>query len=239
MATLTSTMVYHPDGVGIHILKLGEDPSLPTLAFLPGLSGIAEDGIESLGPCVQQGFNVASMSFRGRGQSTTPEQGYSIDHHSDDVGLFLRNVVGSRVTLIGNSIGAVYGVNYLVREGATKVDALVIVDHPLALRKLKKGWTEEFAELNINSNPVLKNIRIMTLKAIERESKSVDLYFQLEKLKVSILILMAPIGKGLLSNHDLNMYWKKKGIKIVEIPDSGHFIRLNTPSKFRSLCCDI
>lgn len=239
MATLASTIVYHPDGVGIHILKMGENPDLPTLAFLPGLSGIAEDGIESLGPCVDQGFNVASMSFRGRGQSTTPEKGYSIDCHSDDVGLFLRDIVGSKITLVANSMSTIYVVNYLLCKNAAKIDALVIVDHPLALRKLKAGWAEEAAKLVINGKSILENVRRVVLGEIERESEAIDFYASYEQLKIPTLLMAAPVGKGLLTDHDLVLYCRQKQTKIVDFPDSDHFIRLRVPKKYLLTCCII
>lgn len=228
-----SNVFYHPNGVGIHVLHSDLDVKKPTLMFLPGLSSIAEDGWECLFPCVSQGVNVVSLSFRGRGQSTTPSSGYSANDHADDIHLVLTSLKCEQVLLIANSISSIYAMQYLQRSEHSFVSGLVIVDHSLQTVDLPKGWAHEFSQRVLAGRPVLETIRKETLEGIEKESKALDLYPAYNKLDLPVLLMAAPLGKGLLSEADLDSFSQRKGTKVVEFINSDHFIRLREPEKYR------
>lgn len=226
-------IIFHPDGVGIHMMATVTHPDKPTLAFLPGMSSIAEDGIECLTPCLVKGVNIASMSFRGRGQSSTPVSGYTVEDHANDIELFLKNLDCSNVFLIANSIAAAYAVQYLITRKPYEVKGLVIVDHPLCLQTLSTGWAEAFSKRIIVGRPALDTMRKVAMEGIEKESGAMDLYPDFYTLGIPIMVMAASIGKGLLTEKDISLYENKTGTKIVNFEDSDHFIRLREPEKFR------
>lgn len=230
-----SKMLYHSNGVGIHVLHSDLDLKKPTLVFLPGLSSTAEDGWDCLSPCVSQGCNVVSMSFRGRGQSTTPTTGYSADGHADDIHLLLASLNCQQVLLIANSISSIYAVQYLQRNGHALVSGLIIVDHSLRTINLPKGWADEFSQRILAGRPVLETIRKTALDGIEKESTALDLYPPSYELSLPILLMAAPLGKGLLTELDLTHFSQRKQTNIVEFKESDHFIRLREPEKFRKI----
>lgn len=229
-----SKMIYHPNGVGIHVLHSNLEVKKPTLVFLPGLSSIAEDGWECLSPCVSEGVNVVSFSFRGRGQSTTPLTGYTADDHAGDIDLVLTSLGCSQVVIVANSISSIYAMQYLIRREKSPVKGLVIVDHTLRTINLPTGWANDFSQRNIGGRSVLTAIRKEALEGMERESKALDLYPAFANLDLSTIVMAAPIGKGLLTELDLASFSKNKQTKIIEFKESDHFIRLREPEKFRN-----
>ena len=225
-------ILFYPDGVGIHVLLTNAGADRPTIAFLPGMSGTAEDGPLSLAPCLEHGVNLASMSFRGRGQSTTPSSGYTIDDHADDIGLFVKNIDSNQIFLVANSISTIYAAQYLLRKEANPVKGLVIVDHPLTVRKLREGWADDFAQLTIAGKPVLETMRKQAMEGIEAESIALDLYTAYGELELPTLVFSAPIGRGLLTDLDLTYYGGQKKTETVIFENSDHFIRLREPERY-------
>lgn len=218
--------------VGIHMVKTIVDPAKPTLLYLPGLSSEAVEGFNCLVPLLERGLNLASMSFRGRGRSTTPEKDYSIAHHADDLELVINDLNAEKLILVATSISTLYAVKYLLNHGCDQVSGIIIVDHPLRIRKLKRGWAEEFSKITVNGVPVTSTMRKTALERIEVESEDLDFYFDFEELELPTLVMYPSIPKGILSIDDIGLFNKQHLTKLVEFEDSDHFIRLREPDKF-------
>jgi pimeloyl-ACP methyl ester carboxylesterase len=232
-----SEIFYHPelslveDRVGIHVVKTIVDEKQPTLLYLPGLSGEAIDGFNSLAPCLKKGFNVASMSFRGRGQSSTPKAGYSMEDHAEDFALVVSKLKAKKLIVVATSISTLYAVRHLVNAGSSDVAGMVIVDHPLRVNKLKQGWAEEFSKLTVNSVPVTKTMRRSAMDRVEYDSEAFDFYFDFAELEIPTLVMYPTIPKGIIGGNDLERF-EHQGAKLVEFEDSDHFIRLRQPVKY-------
>ncbi|MFK7824496.1 MAG: alpha/beta fold hydrolase [Oligoflexales bacterium] len=232
-----SEIFYHPelrlveDRIGIHVVKTIVDETQPTLLYLPGLSNEAIEGFNSLAPCLEKGFNVASMSFRGRGQSSTPKMGYSMEDHAEDFALVVDTLKAKKLIVVATSISTLYAARHLVEDGGDKVAGMVIVDHPLHVKKLKQGWAEEFSKLTVNGVPVTKTMRRSAMDCVEKESEAYDLYFSFMELEIPTLVLYPTIPKGIIGENDIERF-KHQGAKLVEFEDSNHFIRLRQPEKY-------
>ena len=227
-----SKTIHHSDGVGIHTVSVIQKGTQPTLVFLPGMSGAAEEGARFFAPCVAQGFNIISMSFRGRGRSSTPKEGYTLDDHADDIELVINDSKCSQVILIANSVSTLYAAQYLLRERPTVVKGMVIVDHPLRASKFKKGWSDDFAKVEVRGKSVLNTMRMMAMDRIELESKAVDFYAAYEALGVPTLVMTPHLSWVLLSKDDLVLFERQKRTKVVHFEKSDHFVRLCEPEKF-------
>ncbi|MBI2603193.1 MAG: alpha/beta hydrolase [Deltaproteobacteria bacterium] len=229
-----SKMRYHANGVGVHIASIVVNKTAPTLVFLPGMSGECVEGFRSLSFCCEEGFNLASLSFRGRGRSSTPDSGYTFTDHAADIDLLLRDIECNRVFLIANSISTIYAAWYLLNSKPGNVSGVVFVDHPLRVRKYSVGWADEFVKLTIDGKSVTLTMRRAAMDAMERESEEVNLYPEYAELCLPTLVMAAPIGKGLLTEADMALFERQKETSIVAFNESDHFIRLREPEKFRS-----
>ena len=229
-----SRVLRHSNGIGIHTVFAVNDRSKPTLLFLPGMPGIAEEGFACLAPCLKQGFNVASISFRGRGQSSTPEVGYTFDDHVDDLKLVLQELDCSKVVLVANSISTIYAVKYLLRGTTNPVVGLVIADHPLKVNKLREGWADDFAQITVRGESVLQNMRKLAMTRIELESEAIDMYADFESLRRPTVVMVPQMSKGILKEQDIVLFARQKCTEIIHFEKSDHIIRYCEPEKFRN-----
>ncbi|MFK7824761.1 MAG: alpha/beta fold hydrolase [Oligoflexales bacterium] len=195
----SSKTPYHENNVGIHLFHTIQKSLEPTLLFLPAMAGEAIDGFRSLAPCLASGFNVASMSFRGRGRSTTPTEGYKFIDHAGDIKLVLGDLKVNKIVLVACGISVIYAAYYLQEYGLSNIAGLVILGHPWRVNKAKMGWAEELSKIRFRGKPVTATMRKAAMVQIERESTAVDLYLEYEGLKLPTLVMHTPINKGLLT----------------------------------------
>ena len=227
-----SKLLQHSDGVNIHRVDTIIDPEFPTILYLPGLSSEAIEGIKHLTPLLGENINVASMSFRGRGRSSTPEKGYGIEDHAKDLDLVVRDLNAKKLVLIATSVSALYAIKYLETYGPQAVDRFVIVDHPLKVRKLRDGWADDFSKITVGGVPVTSTMRRSALDAVEQESAEVNLYPQLRNAAIPTLVMYPTVPKGIISDSDVSAYGSMPHVRMVEFEDSDHFIRLRQPEKY-------
>ncbi|NRA45724.1 MAG: alpha/beta hydrolase [Oligoflexales bacterium] len=154
-----SKFISHEDGTKIHVVQTILDPKKVTVLLLPGLSGEAIETFNSLRRLVGEGYNLMAMSFRGRGRSSTPSSGYSIQSHAQDLGIVIKTIQSEKVVLVATSIASIYTMAYLEQYGIQRIAGLVIVDHPLKVSKLKHGWAQNFSQLKINGVSVSSTMR--------------------------------------------------------------------------------
>ncbi|MCR8842070.1 alpha/beta hydrolase [Paenibacillus sp. SC116] len=83
MKLLSKTATHN--GLNIHFLDsiIEADPELTPIVVCPGLSETAEEYIDLLEFLFPRRGIV--LSFRGRGQSQTPQIGYDLEHHVSDI----------------------------------------------------------------------------------------------------------------------------------------------------------
>ena len=182
------------------------------------MPGIAAEGFSCLSPCVAQGYNVASMNFRGRGQSSTTEIGYTFDDHANDLSLVLQDLDCSKVVLVTNSMSTIYAAKYLLRIVTNPAIGLVIVDHPLKINKLREGWANDFPQITVKTESVLTTMRKFAMDRIELESEVVDLYAEYEQLGLPTLVMVPSMAKEeLLREQDLVLFSRPVSKYIIKI----------------------
>lgn len=99
------------------------------LVFIPGQSVTWEE-YTFIMPLLAQRFQVYAVTMRGHGTSSwTPGQ-YSFNQLGADMTAFLREVVGRRAVVVGNSSGGVLTA-WLAANAAECVEAIVLEDPPL------------------------------------------------------------------------------------------------------------
>ncbi|MFK7823621.1 MAG: alpha/beta fold hydrolase [Oligoflexales bacterium] len=227
-----SKFISHDDGTKIHVVQTILDPKKVTTLLLPGLSGDATESFNSLSKLVGEGFNLMAMSFRGRGRSSTPSSGYSIRSHAQDLDLVINTIQSDKVVLVATSIASIYTMEYLEQYRTQRISGLVIVDHPLKVRKLKSGWAQNFSKLKINGVSVCSTMRKCALEAVEQESTDEDYYRFFKGIDLPTLLMYPTIPNGVITEEDLQLFKDMKHVELAEVSDSDHFIRLRQPQRY-------
>ena len=70
---------------------------------------------------------LIAMDLRGRGQSDKPSEGYSMEHHTQDIKCLLDDLGIQRAVIMGHSLGAFIGLVFGA-EYPNRVDRLILVD---------------------------------------------------------------------------------------------------------------
>jgi non-heme chloroperoxidase len=130
-ADVTSTSFITTDGVRLRVLEAcppgmtAPASRAPVIGFVPGWSMPAEiwsGQLQSLGAT----HCVAALDPRGQGASEVAPGGYAIGRRAEDLREFVARY--PRVILVGWSLGALEALEYVSRDGASAIDALVLVD---------------------------------------------------------------------------------------------------------------
>lgn len=126
---LQRTSFLSSDGVRLSVLEAGEArPGAPVLAFVPGWAmpgALWRAQLEGLAGR----YRVSALDPRGQGESEAPAHGYTLERRADDLRDFLaRFDAGSRVLLVGWSLGALESLHYVQRYGEGRLAGLVLVD---------------------------------------------------------------------------------------------------------------
>lgn len=208
------------NGIGIHYLDSNTDSSLVPLLICPGLSETAEeylDLIEYVSPrrCVV-------LSFRGRGQSDTPKQGYGLQDHIADMECVVHSAQLNRFHLYSYSRGVSYALGYLERN-QSKVVSLLAQDYPPEHRKMPDGWAQEYIAQYLVPFSRQKNIRPEAVWGIQRESDFLAFDF---KTDIRMLLFRGTLEGRLLEDDGIDAYRRicpKAAVR--NFKSSGHDIR--------------
>ncbi len=142
--TKTQSSFVETNGINIHYERLG-DGKQPFLLC----HGITDNGccMLRLGEYLANRFDVILVDARGHGQSDKPEEGYSSDHHADDLYGLIQALDLEKPIIYGHSMGA----RTTIRLAAKYPDmpkAVIIEDPvyiiPMTVADLEAGraWAE-------------------------------------------------------------------------------------------------
>jgi len=204
----------HNRGVRLHYLDNGaESPGLPLL-FVPGLRGRAEDFRPMLGALAPR--RALALSLRGRGQSDTPDTGYSFAHHVGDIAAVIAQARLGRCGLVGHSMGAAYAIGCAL-EQPDQVAGLVLAGYPAAYPDMSADWA-----LHVLSE-YPGQMRAKALLGIQQESEAVDLWSRLNELRCPLLVLRGGKATSRLDAETAQKYLifaPQARIEVFE--DAGH-----------------
>jgi pimeloyl-ACP methyl ester carboxylesterase len=131
------------DSVTLHY-RDNKAPGHPPLLLLHSLSDNthAFDGIVAagLGEC----FRLVAPDMRGRGNSSRPPSGYTLDHHCRDILRLLDHLGLERVAVAGHSFGALLAL-YFAAHYPERVSGLTMIDAAAELNPLTPLFLMLFA----------------------------------------------------------------------------------------------
>ena len=104
-------------------------PDSPSILIVGGIWDSAERAI----PVHNLDRHVISFSFRGRGLSSTPEHGYTLDDHLTDIEKVVETSGITNYYVVGFSRGAAYTLGWYFKnrensENREKIAGLILVD---------------------------------------------------------------------------------------------------------------
>lgn len=217
--------------VRLHYLDNQVESSATPVIFVPGLRGRAEQFqpmIEAL-----DSRRALAISLRGRGQSETPETGYSFGDHVADVTAVIRRSGLKRACLFGHSIGVTYALGYALHQ-PDQVSGLVLAGYPAQYPAIHADWILRVMMARADELP------LHTALGVQHESTEIPLWERLRELQCPILVLRGAKETSRLKPEMAEKYLEyAPQTQIIVFEDSGHrlwhpdFIRfMNTLKTF-------
>ncbi|MBD8499247.1 alpha/beta fold hydrolase [Paenibacillus arenosi] len=218
---LLSKMAQH-NGLNIHFLDSfnDADPSLTPIVICPGLSETAGEYVDLLQFLLPRRGVV--LSFRGRGKSDTPQEGYDLEHHVSDIEAIVKEAGVEYFHLFAYSRGVPYALEY-ANQHTPLIASMIMQDYPPEHKAMSTEWADDY--INNYLIPVGRemNIRQETVRGIQREStqKSISVNFDRP-----VLVAKGLLKGSLLTDNDLERYKKQfPHLHLHEFTKSGHDIR--------------
>lgn len=202
-------------GVRFHYLEGGERGNRTPALYVPGFLADAEwfrTEMERLAP-----RHTVSVSLRGRGKSEAPEAGYSFDDHIEDLAAIVSELGLPPFCLIGFSVGVAFALGY-AQDHPGSIAGLVVQDWPAHY----SAQTTEWMERAIAQQPMIPE---HVIRAIQRESTTVDLWDGLRQLQCPVLIMRGGQSDSLLSPEDAQRYQTLlPHAQLVVFDNAGHYV---------------
>lgn len=208
------------NGVFIHYLVSNPQSTLTPFVICPGLSETAEEYIDLMEYLSPRKCIV--LSFRGRGQSDTPETGYSLAHHVSDIVSVVDAAQLSSFHLYAYSRGVSYALGYL-KENMSQIVSAILQDYPAEHKKMSEDWVYSYLNEYLVPFSRQKHIRPEAVEGIQRESEQIYFNFPIQK---KLLVLRGLLEDSLVNNEAIRGYQKlSTEIQYVDFHRSGHDIR--------------
>jgi pimeloyl-ACP methyl ester carboxylesterase len=213
-------------GVQIHVLENGDpSPETPSLLVIGGLWEPAERAIPVLSGL---GSHAVAISLRGRGLSSTPEDGYGLDDHLSDVAAVLKHCQLSDYCVLGFSRGAAYALGWTLRH-QEHMRGLILVDQPPVHVGADAAYVEYWSNLVYLWVPILNFMRREALEGLARDAKTVDFTTALGRLTLPVALFAGRDAEARipssLSDEDIRCYQLSiPDCEVIEFSKSGHMI---------------
>ena len=208
--------------VNIHYIDNNiKESSNTTLLICPGLSETAEDYINLMSSIDDR--RCVAFSFRGRGCSDIPENGYDLLDHTKDIQSVVNHLGLDKFCIMGISRGVSYELGYAIKHYSS-LKGVIIGEYPPVHKQMPKGWAKE--SMNFY-NEYCESISITyeVLKSIEDESTQVNFNNNLKDIKCPVLVLKGELEESLLGSEDIVNYVNNLGsssIRIEKFEKVGH-----------------
>jgi len=171
--------------IRIHYLdNTGPSKEVTPLVIIPGIAETGEEYEDLIQALLPRRALVVTM--RGRGQSDTPESGFTLDHHVSDIEVVVNRITIDKFAIFGYGRGVAYALGYAISH-LDRISGLIIGDYPAMQKDLPEGWSDFF--LKSTNRRVLESMSLETLKGLEKDSTDVNFLKHLKGIDCPVLIL--------------------------------------------------
>ncbi|MFB5673503.1 alpha/beta fold hydrolase [Paenibacillus terreus] len=207
--------------VKLHVLDSGDEASssLCPVMVSPGLSETAEEYEEFMREILPR--RTVVLSYRGRGQSATPDSGYGLKQHVSDLAAVIRERGLNRFHLFAYSRGVSYALGYASAH-TEGIASLSLQDYPARHLAMPSGWAEDYVTNYLEPFGRTSNIRPAAVRAIGAESENHP--FEID-FPFPILVMRGTLEGSLLPDEELQAYLGSDQVTVQNFSRSGHDIR--------------
>jgi pimeloyl-ACP methyl ester carboxylesterase len=203
-------------GIRIHYLDTtpDADPALTPIVFVPGALGTAEDYREEMAALAPR--RCIAISLRGRGQSDAPTEGYSFLTQVRDIETVIEESGIEDFCLMGYSMGVAFALGYAILH-PMRIDGMIIGDYPARYPLIEPAWIDTTRQRLGSRAPY------HVLQGLQRESALIELWDDLAKIEVPVLLLRGDQEESLLSAEEAQKYVASLNQAMALVfPGSGH-----------------
>lgn len=201
-------------GVKIHYILANYESNSVPLVIIPGATNAAEDMEE----CFEDKLSLPHIiiSLRGRGQSDSPQTGYTLTDHVSDVIAVLEQLKVEKFNLFGYSVGGTIGIR-VAKENPSKVQKLLIGDFPPFFPPFDKSWADRVLQ-----NPEC-NISKTALYGLAKDGKYIDISQDFEKITCDVLLIKGAKNTSAFPEAQLLPFKNiVKNLEVEILEESGH-----------------
>lgn len=201
--------------------KNNDTPAL--VLFVPGAVNTCQE-IDAILQQSNASFNYAAISIRGRGESDSPEMGYTLDDQSGDL-ICLFNELSKEytITIFGHSIGSSIAINALSKLNHDKINALIMGDFAPFYPPFDKNWADWITGKKVQT------ISSTALNGIVADAKYIDVSENLTNLQFPLYLFAGNTQFSALRDNEKEALKKIcPNITIVDI-NAGHELLFENP----------
>ena len=212
------------NGVEIHILQSHIETAQNTpLLIIPGITESAEDYLEVMK--LLNNRNCIVISLRGRGKSDSPQDGYSLEHHIQDIEKVVEHLKLNELVLMGYSRGVSYMLGYALKY-PDKLKGVVIGDYPAVHTRLPEKWVDWFvSQPEWRGKTALERMERRALEGIQKESQEKVFWPDLHKITCPVLIIQGGKEGAILTKDISEQYMQSlDNAQLVVFEESDHNI---------------
>lgn len=225
---------FYADNRGVNIHYYDASPDGDTgrvpLVVCPGLSETAEEYFELLETIMSRSpRRCILLSFRGRGQSDTPDTGYDLVEHVSDIETVVKHARLEKFHLLGYSRGVSYALGYAFKH-KENVLSLLIGDYPPEHRMMPPEWPSAYIDQYLVPFGRTECIRTKAVIGIQKEStqRSLD-----GRLDCPVFVARGLNDDSMLPDNELGRYRNMcENLTVKEYPESGHDLKETTGNRF-------
>ena len=201
-----------------------------SIVFIPGLSESAEDYLNLMSFLSTR--RCVAITFRGRGKSSSPETGYSLNDHVNDIEAVV-NHIGLKLFFL---MGYFRGVSYAIAYGLHHLQflaGLIIGDYPAQHTALPPEWTEWFLSTSWRGKKISERMKPHVVVALQKESEQILFWDNLSSINCPVLILRGGQEDSLLVEEQVEKYLRNlQNAKVEVFEECGHDLQYPDYDRF-------
>lgn len=220
--------------VSLHVLESGEPrPHSPALLVVGGLWETAERAIPLLTGIPG---HAISFSFRGRGLSSTPANGYTLTDHLTDVEAVVQHCDLDDYVVLGFSRGGAYALAWSLQHQA-RMRGLILVDQPPVHTAQNDEQVAFWRDLVYRGHRITEYMRAAAIEGLGREAREEDFGPRLGELRIPVTVFVGRSSESEIGSNVTDAVLDEYLTAIprctaVRFSQSGHMIPDDEPEKY-------
>lgn len=156
------------------------------LLISPGLSEPVESYIDTIRALKPRRCIV--FAHRGRGKSSAPASGYTLEDHVEDIAAVVNFFDLQRFYLMGYSRGVSYALGYALRH-SSRLEGLILAEYPAVHKQMGAGWADYYLQSSWGNQRGSDLMDEQVVRGIERDARERSFRSSLHQISCPVLVL--------------------------------------------------